>query len=271
MYDVSKLTIVDIGCRWSFADKFLNNIDNINIYGFDPDAKECERIRKVYNDERVHLVPIGLGCKREKKTLYITKQPACSSLYKPDQYLMERHPLLECIREMHQVEIDLLTLDDWCIENNISNIDYLKIDTQGAELDILKWAVSSLKNIRFIDIGVEFNRIYHRQPIFSDINIFLREYGFELWKFQNICHYGTKGDSEKEISTLGIYYDEYRNEVKARGGQIFWADANYVKKEIIHTDLYEIPEKQRKKDYEMSNMLGLSDIASCLRNYQGKM
>jgi hypothetical protein len=41
------IVILDIGCRWGFAEKFLNqkHFGNFKIYGFDPDKEECARLQ----------------------------------------------------------------------------------------------------------------------------------------------------------------------------------------------------------------------------------
>ena len=44
-----ELVIVDVGCRWGFADNFIDNLDNFRIYGFDPDKAECDRLNKYYS------------------------------------------------------------------------------------------------------------------------------------------------------------------------------------------------------------------------------
>ena len=86
LYQESRpLIVLDIGCRWGFADKFISDdMDSIIIYGFDPDIDECERLNELYKNKNIRLVPIGLADKPGNRKLYLTSEPACSSLYKPD-------------------------------------------------------------------------------------------------------------------------------------------------------------------------------------------
>ena len=123
-----------------------------------------------------------------------------------------------------------------------------------------------LKKVRFLEIEVEFNQIYTGQPVFSDVDNFLRKYGFELWKLPNIVHYGLKGESDKVLDVSTINYDHHTCEVKSRGGQIFWADALYVKKEIVHNHVTSDSSEQIKRDHEIAMRLGLSDLASRIKN-----
>ena len=48
-------------------------------------------------------------------------------------------------------EVEVITIDDYCIEKNISKINLLKIDTQGSEAEVLRGAKKTLNN-QLIDI-----------------------------------------------------------------------------------------------------------------------
>src|SRR5262249_39692982 len=58
----------------------------------------------------------------------------------------------------------------------------LKLDAQGSELDILRHGTRKLADTLVIECEVEFVPIYHDQPLFGDIQVFLRDHGFVLHK-----------------------------------------------------------------------------------------
>ena len=58
--------------------------------------------------------------------------------------------------------------------------DVLSIDTQGAELRILRGAAETLRNVLCVVAEVEFAPIYEGQPLFDEQMAFLRPYGFRL-------------------------------------------------------------------------------------------
>jgi len=257
---------IDVGCRWGFADKFLSLEEGIQLYGFDPDQDECAALEKRYNAQNIHLIPLGLSNEVGQKKLYITKEPACSSLYKPSSYLTDRMPALQCAKEEKQADIDVTTLDIWAKDNDITRIDYLKLDTQGSEYDILQGGNRLLSTVRFLEIEVEFNPIYEGQPLFSDIDLFLRSKGLELWGFKNFVHYGEGEDSEILLAPRYVHYDENQYETPARGGQLFWADAIYVHKEIVRAQSSIIGKGQRRRDLILADALGMHDIANRLHD-----
>jgi len=255
------LVILDVGCRWGFADKFISgDLDNMIVYGFDPDIDECKRLDEIYQNENIRLVPIGLADNPGNRLLYLTKQPACSSLYKPNINLTTNYAVLECAREVSQVQIEVSTLDIWAKETGITYVDYIKIDTQGAELSILKGGIKILPSVRFLEVEVEFNPIYDGQPVFSDVDLFLRKHGFVLWRLSNLAHYGKEGESDLVISSDSIHYDHHNQQFDVRGGQLYWADAFYIRKEIVDIVYDENSSEQIKRDSDIANLLGFIDL-----------
>jgi len=79
-----------------------------------------------------------------------------------------------------RIKIPTIRLDD---VDEIKNIDYLKIDIQGGELEVFKNGVNLLKNCLVIHTEVEFLPMYEGQPLFSEIELFLRERGFVFHRF----------------------------------------------------------------------------------------
>jgi Methyltransferase FkbM domain len=71
----------------------------------------------------------------------------------------------------------------------VSRIDFIKLDTQGSELEILQGGVRALAGVRCVEVEVEFNPIYRGQPLFYEVDAFMRGQGFVLWKLTNLVHY----------------------------------------------------------------------------------
>ena len=66
--------------------------------------------------------------------------------------------------------------------NNIKKIDILKIDVQGAEIEVLKGALDMLKKgkIKLIYTETYFEQQYVNQPLFHDISQLLYKHNFVL-------------------------------------------------------------------------------------------
>jgi FkbM family methyltransferase len=262
----SKINIFDIGCRWGFADRFLTDkcLKSFRIFGFDPDVEECLRLNQRYADMPsgfIMCLPIGLAGSPGMRNLYITKEPACSSLHPPIQYLVENYPALEGITLEKVISIPVTTLEIWAKKNHLNSVDYIKIDTQGTELEILKGGESLLHTTRCIDIEVEFNPIYEGQTLFWETDAYLRSKGYILWRLSNLVHYTLGAEKLKIADDNRIYYIKNSEQGSAKfGGQLFWADARYV-----HTDVFSkrSAESERfKLDCKLFEILEMNDIMS---------
>lgn len=71
----------------------------------------------------------------------------------------------------------------------IPDADFLKIDTQGSELSILKGASNTLQSVLGLEIEVEFLPLYKDQPLFGEICTFLSNHEFEFIDFINLCRW----------------------------------------------------------------------------------
>ena len=75
----------------------------------------------------------------------------------------------------------------------------LKIDTQGYELEVLKG--SELKYVKYILIECSFIKFYKNQPLFKEINKFLKKKNFYMVK----CYNKTLDKKNKVIQADYIY------------------------------------------------------------------
>lgn len=229
------LTVVDVGCRWGLAEIWEVFGPMARIHGFDPDPEECARLQRSYQGScRVVFVPAALGPRPRTATLHQTVEPACSSLYPPDPEVLSRHVELRgVLQPAGTSRVAMTTLDAWSRRARIEAIDLVKLDTQGSELGVLKGARRQLRSIRALEIEVEFNPIYVGQPLFGDVDRFLRRRGFVLWRLGHLVHYGLAGTSSDFPIDDRSYFDSRPVEIGARGGQLSWDHAHYVRADIL--------------------------------------
>jgi len=224
-------TVLDVGARWGMDDAWYRIRPLAKLVGFEPDPDECGRLnRQVRQRGETHhyYVPKALGSHSGPATLYLTKEPACSSLYRPDQRLPERFPALEVIRLIDQRQVMLTTLEAWAAAEMVDEIAFVKLDTQGAELDILRGAGPLLDSCLGVEVEVEFNPIYAGQPLFADVDAYLRGRGFSLWRLSNMAHYsGHPGSTLRRQEH--VFYDHTSGTHAAGSGRLTWANAIYFR------------------------------------------
>ena len=185
------------------------------IIGFEIDEDVCKKMN-LNAPEGVVYYPHALGKENEVRDFYITNHPMCSSLYKPNEKLISLYNNFEVAYLKKKSTIKTTRLDDLIKIYDIDDIDFIKIDVQGAELDIFKGAKESLDKVLKIVSEVEFIPHYEKQPLFGEICSFLDDHGFMFNKFL-----GLAGRSLKPI----ILNNDYNFP-----SQHIWSDATFIKK-----------------------------------------
>lgn len=220
-YQRLSFIIANIGCRPNDTGKpdpfeiILEYFPNSEIIGFELDKDLCEKLNKE-SQKGFKFYHQALGYKNERRILYNTMDPQCSSLYEPNQKFLEKYQALNMMYLKNITEIDTVSLDHFCFENKIENIDLIKIDIQGAELDVFKGANNILKHTLCIISEVEFVPFYKNQPLFGDVYNFLIKEDFMLVKFL-----GFGGRYMKPILI--------QNEVSGSRSQHLWADVFFIR------------------------------------------
>ncbi len=263
------LTVVDVGCRWGFWERWEALGDRVRLIGFEPDAEECRRLEAAYagaggpatgGRPAVTVVPAALAATEGTAVLHLTAEPACSSLYPPSEQARATRPALrDVIAPAGRAEVPTTTLDAWAAANGLGRVDHMKLDTQGSELGVLKGAVETLGRTRTLEVEVELNEIYEGQPLFGDVDRFLRAHGFVLWRLGHLVHYGLAEADSRVAVPDRQFFDDRIVEVPAEGGQLYWAHAHYVARDLAYGPA--AGGRQAVRDAATAAVLGWADLA----------
>jgi FkbM family methyltransferase len=81
--------------------------------------------------------------------------------------------------------VDIVSIDDYCSENNIPYINLLKTDTEGFEFNVLQGANKMMlqNKVQFVFVEIFFHENYIGQSSFSDILNYLSNNGFKMIRF----------------------------------------------------------------------------------------
>jgi FkbM family methyltransferase len=180
-------TLLEIGAAIVNDNKepfyqLLEYFPSSKIIGFEIEKDVCEKMN-ANAAKGVKYYPYALGKANEKRNLYITQHPMCSSLYKPNESLISLYNNFEVAYLKNQTEVETISLDYFVDQNKIGAIDFIKIDVQGAELDIFKGGKKTLENVLKIICEVEFIPHYENQPLFGDVCNYLDKYDLMFNKF----------------------------------------------------------------------------------------
>ena len=181
------------------------------VIGFEPVTAECEK-RIAENKPGRSYLPYVVG-DGSVQTFYECNASMTSSLFEPNAPLLEKFQTLsDLTRVIGKTEVQTRRLDD--LPETIGS-DFLKLDVQGAELMVLNGAEARLKDLLVIHTEVEFVPLYKGQPMFADIDSFVRARGFGFHRLK------TFGRTFKPLIP--------NNNIQGALSQTLWGDAVYVR------------------------------------------
>src|SRR5215212_8878045 len=111
----TRLVVFDIGCRWGFQEHWKRLESAVQLIGMDADAQEVQSLNLGHKKE--DYFPRILGAKHGYGNLYITQDPACSSLYPPDEKLIPMRPGLNVTNLVSTKMAEISTLDEYAEAN----------------------------------------------------------------------------------------------------------------------------------------------------------
>jgi FkbM family methyltransferase len=176
---IPKVRIIDVGAQNLSQEMHIYQplVDEgaASIIAFEPLQKAAEE--RSVRDPSVQMLNhfIGDGSKRK---FYINKYDPTSSLLAANLEFLNRFEALATMcSPVRAIDVITTRLDDI---PEATNCDFLKIDVQGGELEVLRGASRILGVTVVVHCEVEFAHVYKDQPLFGDIDAHLRGAGFEL-------------------------------------------------------------------------------------------
>jgi hypothetical protein len=144
-----KVNIVDIGANVGLYSLYAKYLPNSQFYSFEPFKFTYDLLNdniKINNINNVKTYNIGLSDNKGKTILNVC-------LSHDGLSTMGENPLR--FNDIHPVEVEIDTLDNIFYNNDIK-VDFIKIDTEGYEYNILKGGEKTIKKYKPI-IQLEYN------------------------------------------------------------------------------------------------------------------
>jgi FkbM family methyltransferase len=209
-----KVQVIDVGAMDLGGEIYdpLVKAGIASVLGFECVQAECDKLNAMASESRAYLpYAIGDGTVR---AFHECNFPMTSSLLEPNSGLLDRFQNLENLTQVVKKHtFATKRLDDIA---EITGVDFLKLDVQGAELDVMNGGDRVLAEAVVVHTEVEFVEMYKGQPLFAEVDQRLRRSGFVFHKFA-----GVAGRTFKPMVV--------NNDVNHCLSQMLWADAVYVK------------------------------------------
>ena len=157
----------------------------IRLTGFEPQKDAFDALLSGNSTNRNYF-PLAVG-DGLKHTLHIYRASGLTSLLRLRQRTMDVFRLLKRAGRLISTEpVETAKLDSI---KELNDIDFLKIDIQGGELDVFRNGTEKLKSVLAIQTEVAFFPLYDGQPMFGDVDVFLRSIGFKFHCFAHVSHF----------------------------------------------------------------------------------
>ncbi len=208
------LVVVDVGAQSLPGERHvyspLYDLEiPVRVVGFEPLAERAAARRHEENGKDTVIIEAFVG-NGEELTFYENSSSGASSLLELDTKICSEFISLAGLRTIAEQKVMTSELDE--LLGDLASVDLLKLDIQGFELTALKGSRAVLARTAVIQCETEFIPVYSGQPLFSEIEMHLREHGFGF---------------------LDFHAPAYRAPVvpsrRARNDQLVWADALFAK------------------------------------------
>jgi FkbM family methyltransferase len=227
-----QFVLIDVGAGGGIGNHWLVFGEKLRAYAFEPLLGECERLSRLSGSDRIQYFPyfVGDGKKTPESKRIAEGQLrnragffARSSAFLAEQLLQERSIERIAGEKSPQLSNTFITLDSFAEEQKLADLDFLKIDTDGSDYDVLNGAreILNRKNVLGITVEFSFNAPAGAGTIglFPDVDRFCKERGYSLYDLS------PRHISRKQLPAPFVYSFP----AETLTGPVDWGDALYIK------------------------------------------
>jgi len=170
-------TVIDVGAgRGQFALFARSRFPEAGVYALEPGRASFGTLQQVHEgDARVHPIRVAAAATAGTGTLHLTADADSSSLFALDQ----QHRVFTGTDEVGTEQVATAPLDD-VLPAEWPRPALLKIDVQGAEIEVLRGAARTLAAVDEILVEVSFRPLYRNQARADEVVGYLLERGFAV-------------------------------------------------------------------------------------------
>lgn len=174
--------VIDVGAnRGQFLTWASVRFPSARFDCFEPIPSSVRKLRQVSPEGRtVEIHGFALGEHRGSERLFVTASDDSSSLLEPTLLQTSEFPGSRVVEE---IQVEIVRLDQMLDAESINRPALLKIDVQGAELQVLRGAEGCLSAIDYVLVECSFVELYRGQSLAEEIVEQLELHDFSLVGF----------------------------------------------------------------------------------------
>jgi FkbM family methyltransferase len=259
-------TLVDVGCSFGINPVWRSFGDGLRVFGFDPNRAECERLQRFETNPNVRYFPMAVGLpethdfhrKSRKEASQLSyyssalrRSSACDPLYatpssQPPNGRPEGEPAPKPPR---------IGLSDFFQQQEINDIDFIKVDTDGGDFETLLSAEPCLESHRILGFMVECmfqGSSSETGNTFHNIDRFMKQHGFMIYDMA----------VERYSRAVLPARFQYNFPAQTRGGQPLWGDVVFLR-ELAAPECYPVPCFSPAKILKLACLYEIFSVPDC--------
>jgi FkbM family methyltransferase len=162
--------VVDIGFNFGLFSLQALSKNVSKIIAFEPNTSITQHFKEMINDKRVNINDFAVSNYHGEVIFYENSDPGLSTIY-------QEKDLIES--KSGQYSVKVINFQDYLTENKIEKIDYLKIDCEGAEYDIIDSLDEQYLSNNIRKICIEYHNHLHDDRVKKMINK-ISDCGFQI-------------------------------------------------------------------------------------------
>lgn len=171
--------IIDVGAHNGSCLAIPSAKDSTNlVYAIEPIPALADSIRS-HHLPNLFVFNLAIGEQEGSATFYLNFDDQTSSLLEADPQA-DWSAYEKQLERVESISVEVKRLDSFLSENSITEVDLLKVDAQGADLQVLKSAGDLIHNIKRIQVEVQLSPLYVGSADKTEIVNYLTSRGFRL-------------------------------------------------------------------------------------------
>jgi len=179
--------VLDVGANTGQFRDFLRLEVGFSgvIHSFEPIAALVSTLRQRKSDDDSWFIhPYALGARSDEREINVMSSTVFSSFLEPNNALVPQFQSLNSVASKERVTIRRL---DELLDTELHAADlgrtYLKLDTQGFDLEVLEGGRMAIAGIPALQTEISMQPIYERMPAFTDSLAAFADAGFAVSDF----------------------------------------------------------------------------------------
>jgi len=220
--------LVDVGASGGIDSQWNVFGDSLRAVGFDPLVREMSRLNAAEKNPGIRYQAALVGCRGYEDLLPKGGVPSNDAIMRSSSVrvreLLQRDYAKTYYDQTHDGSLtsEFVELDEYFLQTHPANVDFIKTDTDGHDIEVLKGARELLVQAPVMGIMLEANflgPLHESTNLFSNVDIYLRNLGFSLFDLAGYRY------------SRALLPKRFRNRLPAQTleGQMAWGDFLYFR------------------------------------------